>query len=168
MFTTILTNDDSIKIKTGQDSCGVYRLGDTFEWNPSYWTPGESPDGVHEGWSEKDGGETVWVIIKESKIHAVIPKSRAPYEDAKLHQLYCIKHPPDSLWTEEQWAKYGRNSAMLKRLKGNRAECYGLIPGDADRASAVSGASAYTRSFLRRSSIMHSILPPKPVTPPVS
>jgi len=164
MYTTILTDDDNIQIKTGNDNCDVYRVGDEIKWNPSHWTPGESPNGVHSGWSEKGNGETVWVIIKDYKVHAVIPNSGAPYEDVKLWKLYCINYPADSLWTEAQWARHGRNTVMYKRLSNMQDCCYGLNEEECGQVKAYAGATTFTRSMLRQTSIAPSLFPPKPVT----
>lgn len=109
MFTTILHPEDQreLQIKTGQDECFTYKIGDTLPWTPNPWYPGDHIDGVYDACSRDDND--CWVVIKDCKVVAVEPKAaRSDFElqslvRQHLEHKYRITPPDPALWTKKQW-----------------------------------------------------------------
>ena len=99
MFTTIIHPNDGrdLQIKTGWDSCDIYSVGDTVDWFLSE-SPGSGTllDGAYESFEDD------WVIIKDHKVHAIVPRGEDVHEGT-LWKQFELQAPGRSNWTEEAW-----------------------------------------------------------------
>ncbi len=96
-----------LQIKTGHDSCDWYNIGDTvffFIDKDIYesYTPSKIPPHPYS-----DKGDDDWVIIKDHKIIAVVPRcetlSGKEINEAILSKRYKIRKPSKSLWTKKAY-----------------------------------------------------------------
>lgn len=91
-----------LQIKTGQDSCDWYDVGDEVAWSLGYY-PGTGTllDGVYDSYSDR--GRDDWVVIKGHRVAAVEDKALV-YGD--LYEKHGIEEPDPGLWPEERHREY--------------------------------------------------------------
>jgi hypothetical protein len=115
VYTTIIHPQDGreLQIKTGDDLCDVYHVGDAVLWSfrkdRAGW--GTLLDGAYASYS--DHGPDDWVVIKDHRVHAVVPQGQDVYE-ASLMQQYDIPFEDHELWSDEDWEKVYRRRAERK------------------------------------------------------
>lgn len=104
MFTTIIHPNDGrdLQIKTGWDSCDTYSVGDPVQCFLHREDPGRGTlqDGAYESFGADDWDD--WVIIKDHKIHAIVPRGEDVHEGT-LWKQFELQAPDRSNWTEEAW-----------------------------------------------------------------
>jgi hypothetical protein len=119
LFTSIIHPEDGreLQIKSGYDDCETYKLNDTVEWfvNSDYPRSGKLLDDVYDSWSDK--GQDDWVVIKNHKVHAVVPYDpERGYDDYHdIREKFQIKDLPDSEWSEEGWKRKRELEARLEK-----------------------------------------------------
>jgi hypothetical protein len=106
LFTSVIHPDDGreLQIKSGIDDCETYHVGDEVHWFVDRQFPrrGKLLDDVYDSFSGR--GPDDWVVIKDHKIHAVVPRTENGYADYQsLREQFGIEDLPDSEWTEEGW-----------------------------------------------------------------
>ena len=159
MFTTIVTEDDSIQIKTGYDECEYYKIGEPIPWTPRRWSPGYSPDGVYDGWSEK-GINNVWVIFKDCKPIAVEPMDGEENQYNHLLWKYKIQPPDPELWTDAEWAEVAKDYWMSQQKKVR------VAAREYKSTKEYFAAAGYIRAQLRQPSFTRMVLGMEPIPPP--
>jgi hypothetical protein len=114
-YTNIRHPEDGreLQIHTGWDDCDYYNVGDTVDWSLSPLQPGCGTllDGAYPSYSER--GDDDWVIIKDHKVHAVIPRGEDIYEGS-LWKRFALQSPPRDLWTEEAWAEKEKRQELAR------------------------------------------------------
>ena len=150
MFTTILLEGEDkgeIQFKTGYDYCDTYKVGDTINFDPSFWGPGAWIDGAHIGYDQD--GRLVIVAIKDKTIVAVETDVDVKCKD--IIEKYEIQtKAPRELWSEDQWAALFRLAAEAKKRWEVSLDKHG---GDF--------RSAYLDMMMSEESILSRILPQK-------
>jgi hypothetical protein len=156
MFTSIDHPDDGreLQIKTGQDQCRRYKIGDTIPWTPNPYYPGEHIDGAHDSWGTK--GQDCWVIIKGCVVVAVEPFTGND-DPKRLEEKYGITPPDPALWTPEQWAEVARRKADFE---ARYAEFLKKHNGDALAASG----DMFITAKLKECSFTQALFPVTPTT----
>jgi hypothetical protein len=126
VFTSVWHPEDGreLQIKTGDDVCECYKVGDAVEWATSPHTGGYGTllDGAYASYSDR--GEDDWVIIKDHCIHAVVPCSEQVTE-AVLREQFDIEEPDPGLWSLEAWIRRDAAQAEADRFM---ASIRGLPP----------------------------------------
>lgn len=169
-----------IRFRTGHDSEEVYRIGEEVRWTYSRIEPmnGTLLDGVYVGdgpasdrakqlWEEGSAPwyEEFWVVVKDHKLHAVLPMPPQDREDrtvamAHYEKLYDIQAPPVDAWTTEQWAHWAQLQAKWEREAFlEDAELYGM--NREQRAQWMAGR--YVRKKMKETGFFAQIMPPEPV-----
>ncbi len=106
LFTSVIHPEDGheLQIKSGIDDCEIYHVGDEVRWFVDKRFPrnGKLLDDVYDSLSSR--GPDDWVVIKDHKVHAVVPRTENGYDDYQsLREQFGIEDLPDSEWTEEGW-----------------------------------------------------------------
>ena len=114
MYTSIRHPEDGreLQIKTGDDSCEWYNVGDEVDWYPCRFVGGVGTllDGAYPSYSDR--GWDDWVIIKDHRVHAVVPHREGsdavvPHREgtsqASLREEFEIEETDPSLWSVEAW-----------------------------------------------------------------
>lgn len=159
MFTSISHPDDGreLQIKTGNDQCDIYKVGDTIPWKPNPWFPGDHIDGAYPSYSDK--GRDDWVVVKDCIIVAVEPVAdRSGGTDrARLEAQYKIALPDPNLWSPADWA------AKAERMAAFEAE-YDAFKKERGLSDDEQAAVAfYMHRRLKQRSFASLVLPPRKV-----
>jgi hypothetical protein len=113
MYTSIIHPKDGreLQIKTGNDSCDTYKVGDTVSFfvNKNIFGCGGIFDGIYSSYSDK--GPDDWVIIKNHKV-VLVKAKKFKYET--LIKKYKIKEPNITLWTARAYQEHRRRQKELK------------------------------------------------------
>ena len=130
MFTSIIHPDTGleIQIKTGDDFCDTFHVGDNFPTfhDPNVWGSGRMPNEVHDGFSfENNQGCYHWVVIKHGKVHAVVPTKET--DDGlsptvnEVYKQFGIDPLQDNrkFYTPKAYRNY-RRRIEIERLKAAR------------------------------------------------
>lgn len=168
MFTTICDVNASWQIKCGYDQCEEYKIGDKVrQWiDPNSPGSGYLLDGVYDGYPYA-AYPAVWVVIKDGivAIHDTVNRGwpLEVHEGAMLLKKFDILPPDPSLWSDEVWARKAKRQYLHEcEVKTQEAELFGL----SQELLARKHASALTRTTLRQTGILKSILPGAPEPPP--
>jgi hypothetical protein len=116
MFTSIRHPEDGreLQIKTGSDDCEWYDVGDTVNWSVCQFIGGNGTllDGAYPSYSDR--GPDDWVVIKDHKVHAVVPREEEVHEGT-LWKQFDLQSPDPSLWSEEAWEQARKIREKVKR-----------------------------------------------------
>jgi len=138
-FTSIIHEGIEHQIKTGDDICDRYKLGDVVDWGISkdYPRQGTLLDGVYRSCSYPDA-EDHWVVIKDHKVHAIFPVEKCTDEcdddcnhpsESELEKKYGIEQLPDSAWSAKGWKrKWERDAKFDKEREEFEASVAHLPP----------------------------------------
>jgi len=166
MFTTIKdpASGRSWHIYGGEDLCETYEVGATIPpgvrtADPRY--PGDQhlADDVYHG-SGGPGDQDAWIIIKDGVIlppvTMVVMGETVSY--LQLYASYGLEPPPESLWTESQWAAKARRSYAARHAKKlEDAVTEFMTPKERmGRATSV-----YLSTHMGRKSMLRRILSPE-------
>jgi hypothetical protein len=124
MFSTVLYEDKEIQFKTGYDDCFTYKVGDTIDWVPDPYRPGEDINGIHSGCYDVNGPD-YWVVVKDCVIVAVEPPGQSY---GYLTTKYKIPKPNPKLWTKKQWKDRAKREAKGKAEYAAWAKLHGDDP----------------------------------------
>lgn len=114
VYTSIIDEDGiEIQIKTGNDWCDTYKIGDVVKWKifPDYYMQSVLLDGVYWGcgWPES---EPRWVVIKNHRVLGTY--SCEEFEHDELAEKYAIEPPDPSWWTEEARERHEKMRARSR------------------------------------------------------
>lgn len=126
-FTSIIHPDDGRKLQiySGIDDCETYRVGDTVNWfvSKDYPRSGKLLDGVYDSYDDD------WVVIKDHKVHAVVPRTDNGYGDYEIiKSRFGIQDLPDSAWSEKGWARKRELDAKLEKEQEEFEESIKHLP----------------------------------------
>jgi len=153
-YTSIIHPDDGreLQIKCGHDACETYKVGDEVKWEvlKDYPREGYLLDDVY------DSFEDDWVIIKDHKIHAVVPRTDNGYGDYQvLRERFGIQDLPDSEWTAEGWenkrkreAEWAKENEEFDKLTANLSPHEKLVRYMARHIIAQLARPSITRALL--------------------
>ena len=173
MFTSIYDAEGvEHQIKCGYDICARFKIGNEVPARPDPDSPlsGYLLDDVYDAYS--DSSETwTWVIIKDGRIHAVVPRTEDPLVPGKmldhdddhafLFQKFDLKLLPHTTWAVEAWAKLAKLAAEAEvAVRTWKAECVGLTK---EEIAAKAGGD-YIAQKMQEDGFFRKIMPPLPAT----
>ena len=177
MFTTIVhpePGNSDLQIKTGDDECETFRVGDRIPWAASQWNVNSHIDGIYEGIANPYSSDC-WVVIKDCTVVAIEPRtscqvSSADDEDGEsfdtsiLWDKYGLAAPDPGLWTEEQHAYHDEMRRDVKADLDKRfAEARARMPADVPDYVVAMGAMLSRRmdyASIGRSTFLVQEFPP--------
>lgn len=167
MYTSVILDDGTdVQFKTGWDDCDRFKVGDPVPWRviPDNPPEGFLLDGVYDAVSGRYSPEARkeiysgwWVVIKDHRIHEVVPRTadEVSYaQECHLFHRYALEHPDPKLWTEAAWAsKALRDEEERRRRIAWEARTFGMTPDD--RAGLA--VREYTLTKMQETGILHRI-----------
>lgn len=114
MFTSIIhpKNGRELQIKTGDDLCEFYKVGDKVPFHvvKNIYGAGGIFDGIYSSYSDK--GEDDWVIIKG---HTVVAVRSRRYKLETLIKQYAIRKPNKKLWNKTALKEYEKRNKKIQK-----------------------------------------------------
>ena len=158
VYTSVLHPDDGgeLQIKTGNDICRTYNLGDEVHWSVSPLVGGQGTllDGAYRSYSDRGWDDVV--VIKNHRIYAVVPVE-SPVDLQEIRDEYEVEDPDPSLWSMEAWQL--RDQLQIQRDR--YAAGISSLPPKAIEVMM----DMYSRSQYRRlmTAAVHEMFKPQPL-----
>lgn len=162
MFTTIIDLlDREYQIRTGEDDCNTYRVGQTVHWWVDRNIVGRSVllDGVYPGEPTKAEWPVTNIVIRNHVVLGVFPDKTIE----ELEIKYQIKPPPKSLWSARAWKELHNKRRHQKRLARRTTRWFHTMKRE-EWIPAVMGR--FTRRRLKEKSFLRQILAPEALNVP--